>query len=227
MERRQRRDPEQRRGELIAVAGALFAERGYEATTIEDIIGRARLSKGAFYHYFRSKADLLEALAEQAARHALSVLDEARLPTGLNAVEALNHFLARGRVGAGAPDTATFGAIFRPENVALYHRLHRTVAAVLAAPLASLIEQGVAEGLMRSDNPRTTAEIVLGLGSITHDAVAGILSARTAAEFEAGKRSLRHRLEQQGIAVDRILGLPDGSVRFWDEAFSDQWKFES
>jgi AcrR family transcriptional regulator len=223
--RRRARDPNERRGELVTVAGLLFAERGYEATTIEDIIGRAGLSKGAFYHYFRSKEDLLEALAEQAAQRALAMLDDAGALSGFTALEGLNHFLARGRAGAGAPDIATFGAIFRPENLALYHRLHRAVAAVLAEPLARLIEQGIKEGVMFSGDPRTTAEIVLGLGSITHDAVAGILAARTADEFEAGKSALRHRLEQQGIAVDRILGLPDGSVRFWDQAFSDQWRF--
>jgi AcrR family transcriptional regulator len=226
MDRHRTRDPETRRAELVAIAGSLFAERGYDATTVEDIIGRAGLSKGAFYHYFRSKEDLLDALAAHAAQSALTALEGSRGQGALTAVDGLNHFLARGRLGAGAPDTATFGAIFRPENLALYHRLHRTVTAVLAEPLASLIEQGKHEGTMRCDDPRTTAEIVLGLGSITHDAVAGILAARTAAEFEAGKHALRHRLRQQGIAVDRILGLPDGSVRFWDDAFGDKWTFE-
>jgi AcrR family transcriptional regulator len=225
MEKRRTRDPAGRRSELVAIAGALFAERGYEETTVEDIISVAGLSKGAFYHHFRSKEDLLDALAERAARHAVAMLDETAVPAGVTALEALNHFLARGRIGADAPDASTFGAIFRPENIALYHRLHRTVTAVLAEPLARLIEQGVEEGTMRSDNPRITAEIVLGLGSITHDAVAGILAARSADAFEAGKRALRHRLEQQGIAVDRILGLPDRSVRFWDEGFSDSWTF--
>ena len=37
---------------LISVASELFTERGYAATSIEDIIQRAGVAKGALYHHF-------------------------------------------------------------------------------------------------------------------------------------------------------------------------------
>jgi AcrR family transcriptional regulator len=57
--------PAVRRAELIDCAQRLFLTRGYERTTINDVIAAAGLSKGAFYHHFRSKEDMLEAIAEQ------------------------------------------------------------------------------------------------------------------------------------------------------------------
>src|SRR6516165_8355073 len=52
------------RGQLIAVATRLFAERGYEDTSIEAVLREAAVSRGSLYHHFASKEALFEAVAE-------------------------------------------------------------------------------------------------------------------------------------------------------------------
>ena len=54
--------PAVRREELIDCAQRLFLAQGYEKTTINEVIAATGLSKGAFYHHFRSKEDLLAAV---------------------------------------------------------------------------------------------------------------------------------------------------------------------
>jgi AcrR family transcriptional regulator len=58
-----------RRAQLLDVALTLFAERGYHAASISDIIGKAKVARGTFYNHFRSKreifAQLLDRLFEQ------------------------------------------------------------------------------------------------------------------------------------------------------------------
>src|SRR5690554_908141 len=61
--RRKNFKPEDRRNQLLDCAGALFAEKGYDATTIAEVIQAAEVSKGGFYHHFDSKEALLEGLA--------------------------------------------------------------------------------------------------------------------------------------------------------------------
>lgn len=56
---RWQRRPEERPGELIEAALRVFAERGYSATRLEDVAAAAGVSKGAIYHYFESKEELL------------------------------------------------------------------------------------------------------------------------------------------------------------------------
>jgi TetR/AcrR family transcriptional regulator, transcriptional repressor for nem operon len=56
---------EQRRADLLAAGRELFLAQGVAATSLEDITGRAGVSKGLFYLYFRSKDDLLLALQDQ------------------------------------------------------------------------------------------------------------------------------------------------------------------
>jgi AcrR family transcriptional regulator len=53
------------RGQLIAIATRIFAERGYEDTSIEAVLREAGVSRGSLYHHFPSKEALFEAVAEE------------------------------------------------------------------------------------------------------------------------------------------------------------------
>lgn len=50
------------RNKIINVAYEIFSVRGYEKTTIEEIIKQAECSKGGFYHHFKSKEEILEVI---------------------------------------------------------------------------------------------------------------------------------------------------------------------
>lgn len=81
----------EKRGQLEEAALALFAERGYRATSIEDIAAKARMAVGGFYLHFRSKRQLLLALMDELLEH----LDrlELRLPPGSDPRSGLSQLL--------------------------------------------------------------------------------------------------------------------------------------
>jgi AcrR family transcriptional regulator len=53
------------RGQLIAIATRMFAERGYEDTSIEAVLREAGVSRGSLYHHFASKEALFEAVVKE------------------------------------------------------------------------------------------------------------------------------------------------------------------
>ncbi|HEX8754033.1 MAG TPA: TetR/AcrR family transcriptional regulator [Solirubrobacterales bacterium] len=63
--RPQRARAEATRGALIEAARALFTERGYEGVGTEEIVRAAGVTRGALYHHFGGKAELLEAVYER------------------------------------------------------------------------------------------------------------------------------------------------------------------
>ncbi|NBF04912.1 TetR family transcriptional regulator [Pseudomonas sp. Fl5BN2] len=63
--------------ELMAAAQSLFLSQGVEATTVSEIVSRAEVAKGTFYHYFDSRNDMLVALGERYTRHFLERLEQA------------------------------------------------------------------------------------------------------------------------------------------------------
>lgn len=60
-----RRRGEATRARVLAAARALFGEQGYERTSIESVLVRAGIARGALYHHFASKAELFDAVAEE------------------------------------------------------------------------------------------------------------------------------------------------------------------
>ena len=53
------------RSQLLAIATRMFAERGYEDTSVEAVLREAGVSRGSLYHHFASKEALFEAVAEE------------------------------------------------------------------------------------------------------------------------------------------------------------------
>ena len=65
---------QQNRQAILAAAREVFADMGYQAATVRDIIRRTNLSVGAFYNYFRSKEEVYEALSDDGARRFRPIL---------------------------------------------------------------------------------------------------------------------------------------------------------
>lgn len=62
----------ERKAQIITVATALFRERGYYATSLDDIAERIGFTKPAIYYYFRSKEDILFAIVDGVVEGALN-----------------------------------------------------------------------------------------------------------------------------------------------------------
>lgn len=62
---------------IMSAAEELFCEQGYQGASLNDITRRARLSKGAFFHYYKDKASIAnDVLRKYAAERLFSVLDD-------------------------------------------------------------------------------------------------------------------------------------------------------
>lgn len=75
--------PERRRAQILDAALYCFRERGFRQTTIEEICGEARISPGALYRYFGSKAHIIAAIALDARAEAEATLDRLNDAEGL------------------------------------------------------------------------------------------------------------------------------------------------
>lgn len=67
--------PEQTLEQILLVSTELFKEQGYEKTSIQDIINEIGMSKGAIYHHFKSKEEILHAVMEQQFSYANQMLN--------------------------------------------------------------------------------------------------------------------------------------------------------
>ena len=59
------KEAEERKNEILDVAGKLFGEKGYDATSTNDILKEIGIAKGTLYYHFKSKEDILDAMIER------------------------------------------------------------------------------------------------------------------------------------------------------------------
>lgn len=212
------KNPEVRRTELLDCAQALFLARGYEQASLNDVIAAAGISKGAFYHYFSSKEALLEALAERFTAVALASVQDIIDAPDLDALTRLNALMARlrqNKIEHAVTQWALFETLFRPENQVLFHRINLANRAAFYPLLTAIITKGVAEGVFRTFDPAGVADMIMQLGGATRGPVADIVSHIRAghAPTKTAIRALEQRVHLYEIALDRVLGLADGSVK--------------
>lgn len=74
--RRSNMAPDARRAQLLESARAVFADKGYHAASISDIIGHAGVARGTFYNHFKSKRAAFQALLD----HLMEVVGQSVLP---------------------------------------------------------------------------------------------------------------------------------------------------
>jgi AcrR family transcriptional regulator len=178
------------------------------------VIAATGLSKGAFYHHFRSKEDLLEAITERIARESLAFVTGVHADKSLDALKRLNAMLSLGRdwkLEHIGELRAMFTTLLRPENAMLYHRIVEAAFEVMAPALATVIAQGAAEGLFDVGDPRIAADTLLWLGNGRRPVVMeGLTLAET--DMEAGVSLILNRIRAEQAIIERILGLEPGSV---------------
>jgi len=204
-----------RRLELVDVAQRLFLERGYERTTVNDVIAAAGVSKGAFYHHFRAKEDLLEAIAERFARQSLKAMSAVSGDPALNALGRLNGMLnlIRARKMEAMPDLrALFAALLRPDNAVLYHRVMGAVYSAIVPAFAAVIAEGQQDGIFDVADATLAAEVMLSLGEGRRRLMVETFAIAEQGDAEGAARMITPRLRAEEAMIDRILGLPPGSV---------------
>lgn len=160
MEQRQRRKSA-RREEILAAARHVFAQKGFEGTTVVDVARQARVASGTVYLYFASKLDLFAALNAMLLEVIVSAMEDADAPPDV-------------RGGTGARIHAVFAAssqhrdllrlvFLNPDPRTEVARQMRRAEEKRLRPLAELLRGGMDAGVVRRVDPGLLAELVNGV----------------------------------------------------------------
>lgn len=158
------RPSKRRRQEVIDVAARIFNEKGYEATSIQEIAEEVGILKGSLYYYIDTKEDLLFSVIEEAYDAALNLVErlEQRDGGALELIEALVH----GHAEVFSKNYVQTSVFFR-EFRALSEERQKTIREagdVYIRFLVSQIRRGQRSGEVKSEiNPRLSAIGIIGM----------------------------------------------------------------
>lgn len=213
--RRQRLAPEARREMILDAAQALFFANGWDDVTIADVLKKAGISKGGFYHHFAAKEDLLDGVVGRFTAEALASAQAARAATSGDALARFNAFLAEtGRWKAEQGPRMKFfvDVMLRPGNDILFTRITAAAGAAALPVLQDMIRQGADEGTFDVPDVALVGETIMGMSQARHGILQQAFETAKNGDPEQAVAILDDRMIAEGALIDRLLGLPRGSV---------------
>jgi AcrR family transcriptional regulator len=161
-----------RKRALVDAAIQVFRARGVEQATVDGIVTAAGVAKGTFYLYFRSKDDVVNAVAE---RVVAGVADrvEAAIDRAVGSPVELIRVLGASmlEVGDESYERELLELFHRPENRAVHDRMSERVLARLTPSFARVISEGTERGVFRPQDPTRAAAFVLACYGGLHEVV--------------------------------------------------------
>ena len=147
---------------ILDAAYRLFMEKGYERTSIQDIIDQlGGLSKGAIYHHFKSKEDILIAVSDRMTAESNHMLAAIRDRSDLCGKEKLKTIFKESINRPVQNDIFTVVPNFHNNPRLLFSLLHETIEEVAPNYLLPIIKEGISDGSIQTDYPEQLAEMIL------------------------------------------------------------------
>lgn len=154
--------PEETVNLILDVAFRLFLEQGYERTSIQDIINHlGGLSKGAIYHHFKSKEDILMAVTDRMTEESNRMLVRVRDRTGLTGKEKLQTIFKESISRPVQDEIFKVAPELSNNPHLIFSILQETIEEAAPDYIKPIIEQGIADGSICTEYPAELAELVL------------------------------------------------------------------
>jgi AcrR family transcriptional regulator len=213
-----------RRDAFVDAAQRLMQAKGYEQMSIRDVLDEVGASRGAFYHYFDSKVELLEAvvirIVDTALASAAPVVDDPALDA-VGKLEGLFGGMAQWKMERSELMLAVTRVWLSDENTLMRDKMWRHLMLRLVPPLAEIIRQGNEEGVFSVTSPCETARVLVALIHGLNDT-----AVRLFLECNENNVTLTEVEELAGAhveAMERILGLPAGTLHLIDRRVLEEW----
>lgn len=209
-----------RKQEFLATALELFNEKGYEKTTIQDIIDRMGVSKGAFYHYFESKEDIIEKIAKEYAAKGISIIKNIAERQDLTAIEKLNQVIESVNTYKGSRETQRqkIKGIFKNEaNIKLERKIVNSIRQESTKLAQQIIEEGIADGSFSTSDSKELAEFTLMTMYNVNGAIDELLGKMCNDQGELDQQEFLTKLEEKLMFYEevfaRVYKAPEGSIK--------------
>ena len=210
---------------IILTSFRLFLQKGYKEVTMSMLVKATGLSKGAFYHYYKSKDEVLDDIIMDYTTEVVEMLYEIAYNSSLNGLEKYKKMFTEteSRRKKNAIRFSFLTRLFlNEENLLFRHRYTEKILELTKPPFIHILQQGVKEGLFIINDPEETAELIMRLGNIYRTKIAILnLSLK---DHPNNLLKIQNIIEFLQDTVEKLLGLDSGVLNFISGSFQNRIK---
>ena len=149
---------ERRKQELLRIAYRMFIQKGYEETSIDEIIAEAHIAKGTYYYYFPSKEATLEEVIN------MMIGDEVKrakaiLSAPISVPQKLVGVITSLRPEQNESNIAN--TLNQKENIVMHEKINRRVVDEAVPLLTEVVSEGIAQGMFTCDHIEERVRMIL------------------------------------------------------------------
>lgn len=198
---------------ILDAAQRLFLEKGYDNTTIQDIVDElGGLTKGAVYHHFKSKEEIMDAVGDRMF-FANNPFEAVKKRSDLNGLEKLREVIRLNNADEQRTEL-TLQSVPVAKNPRLLAEMLISNRKVLTPCFRELIDEGLADGSICTEYPREISELLPMLTSLW----------LLPSIYPASKAEQRRKFDFIFAMLDKF-GIPlyDESMRETVDRFFEKW----
>ncbi|MCH1981746.1 TetR/AcrR family transcriptional regulator [Ruminococcus sp. OA3] len=158
--------PEETVKRILDTSARLFAEKGYDKTTLQDIINVTKLSKGAIYHHFSSKEEIFIKICTRIGDENSAILSEIRDDSRLNGIEKLKKIFRTSLLHTNQETMLCMVPYLLDSPKFLVMNIREIYEEVVPYFIQPILEEGIADGSIRIEHTREVAEVLMMMADV-------------------------------------------------------------
>ena len=187
--------------QILDMSFSLFLEKGYDNTSISDILSKLDIARGTLYYHFESKEALMDAIIERTAK---KIVEEAKgivLQKGLSVHEKIFLLFYESSMRRLSGGELMIDYLNQPQNALFHEKSNRAFIQKISPILGDIISEGVKEGIFDNAFPYESAELILAM----------IMGFMDVPYENTGENDSESRMESLLYNMERMLGAKEGS----------------
>ena len=187
--------------QILDMSFSLFLEKGYDNTSISDILSKLDIARGTLYYHFESKEAIMDAIIERTAKKIVEEAKAIALQKGLSVHEKIFLLFYESSMRRLSGGELMIDYLNQPQNALFHEKSNRAFIQKISPILGDIISEGVKEGIFDNAFPYESAELVLAM----------IMGFMDVPYESTNGNDLERHMESLLYNMERMLGAKEGS----------------
>lgn len=193
---------DERKNEILDTAARLFATKGYEKCTVNDILKEVNIAKGTFYYYFKSKEDVMDEIIGRVTELVINKAETILENKVISPEEKLMGVFLSMRIEE-KEKTQILDELHRPENALMHQKSLNQIVTRMAPLLSKVIEEGMKANVWSCEFPLEYMQIFLAASTTLLDE--GVFAMEPKEQMAILKALIS--------VLEKMLGIEDGTYQ--------------